>query len=143
MQWNSGTLLTGNGLGGTSHGNLTFSLYLMPETTGFSYDSQGMDHYISLCKQNGLLPVGCGTSRNCDVNRFNNEPCVPMPESWGCNMMSKLKDIAGFGNKVVAILADNQNSQYLYKAVSPRYPTGDEYLQAVCGQIEGIFELKN
>ena len=109
----------------------------MNATTGFSNDQEGVDHYINLCKRNGLLPVGCGTSNsNCDKNRFNDEPCLPMPESWRCNAMTKIKSTTGWGSNIVAILADNTRSYFLYKPDD--YPNGNENLQAVCGKVSGI-----
>ena len=71
QQWNS----LGNGLrsgGSTNLKNLPFTLYLMQAATGFSNDGQGTTQYIDTCKQNGLLPVGCGTfTYNCDKHRYN------------------------------------------------------------------------
>ena len=124
-------------MGGTSLGNLPFTLYLMNATTGFANDQEGINHYINLCKRNGLLPVGCGTNNcNCDKNRFNDEPCLPMPESWRCNAMTKIKSTTGWGSNIVAILADNTRSYFLYKPDD--YPNGNENLQAVCGKVSGI-----
>ena len=109
----------------------------MNATTGFSNDQEGVDHYINLCKQNGLLPVGCGTSYyNCDKNRFNDEPCMPMPESWGCNVMTKIESTTGWGSNIVAILSDSRNSGFLYKPGG--YPNGNENRHAVCGKVSGI-----
>ena len=138
--WKSGRARTGNGMGGTSLSNLPFTLYLMQKTKGFSNDAEGLEHYINLCKRNGLLPIGCGTdSRNCDKNRFNDEPCLPMPKSWDCNMMTEIKENTGWGSNMVAILADNNYSEethtFLYKPGA--YPKGNENLQAVCGKISG------
>ena len=138
--WHSGSARTGNGMGGTSLGNLPFTLYLTKATTGFSNDQEGVDHYINLCKRYGLLPVGCGTSRsNCDKNRFNDEPCLPMPESWSCNMMWKIKSATGWGSDIVAINADNSPSKFLLKPGGfDQKPNGNENLQAVCGKVSGI-----
>ena len=124
-------------MGGTSLGNLSFTLYLINATSGFSDDQDGFDHYLNLCKQNGLLPVGCGSNNhNCDKNRFNDEPCLPMPESWGCNVMTKIKSTTGWGSNIVAILASSLHSSFLYKP--SQYPNGGENLQAVCGKASGI-----
>ena len=103
-------------MGGTSLGNLPFALYLMNATTGFANDQEGINHYINLCKRNGLLPVGCGTSYyNCDKNRFNDEPCIPMPESWDCNMMQAMKSNTGWGNNIVASYGDSiVSDSFLY-----------------------------
>ena len=133
--WNSGSILTGNGMGGTSLGNLPFTLYLMNATTGFANDQEGINHYINLCKRNGLLPVGCGTNNcNCDKNRFNDEPCIPMPESWDCNMMQAMKSNTGWGNNIVASYGDSMVSDsFLYKPGAP--PNRNENLQAVCGKL--------
>ena len=134
--WNSGNLKTGNSLGGTSNGNLTFELYRMKVATGFS--QHDINHYINMCKRNGLLPVGCGNrSYNCDKNRYNGEPCVPMPEAWHCNMMTELRDNTGWGNNIVAFLSDSQHSDSLYSV--GRYPSGSDNLHAVCGKVIGMF----
>ena len=134
--WSSGSLKTGNSLGGTSHGNLTFELYRMKVATGFSQDA--INHYINMCKRNGLLPVGCGNvNYNCDKNRYNGERCVPMPAAWGCNMMRQLKDNTGWGNNIVAFLSDTQYNEYLYSV--SRYPTASDNLHAICGKVLGMF----
>ena len=122
--------------GNTNLGNLAFTLHLMPAATGFSDDAQGTTMYINICKQNGLLPVGCGYIYNCDENRINGEPCLPMPASWGCNMMPQLKSNAGWGNNIVAIQADGDGG-YLYKPGAQ--PSASQNLQPVCGKVSGIF----
>ena len=137
--WNSGSTRTGNGMGGTSLSNLPFTLYLMQKTTGFSNDAEGLEHYIHLCKGNGLLPVGCGTaSGNCNKNRFNDEPCLPMPKSWDCNIMTEIKENTGWGSNIVASPSyskdySEETHTFLYKPSA--YPKEDENLQAVCGKI--------
>ena len=108
----------------------------MPAATGFSDDAQGTTKYINICKQNGLLPVGCGSSLNCDKNRINGEPCLPMPASWSCTMMSHLKTNTGWGNNIVAIQADRSHG-YLYKPGA--HPSASQNLQPVCGKVSGIF----
>ena len=128
-------------MGGTSLVNLPFTLHIMNATTGFTYDQKGVDHYINVCKRNGLLPIGCGTnSHNCDKNRFNDEPCMPMPESWSCNidMMTKIRSTTGWGSNIVAI--SNDNTSFLKKGKGD--PNGNEYLQAVCGRVSGISLVK-
>ena len=106
---------------------------------GFSDDQEGVDHYINVCKQNGLLPVGCGNENfNCDKNRFNDEPCIPMPESWSCDWMTKIKSNTGWGSNIVALMADN-NSKYTQLLYKPgTRPNGNENLKAVCGKVSGI-----
>ena len=136
LHWNSGHLTSG---GNTNLGNLPFTLYLMEAATGFSDNAQGIKHYIDICKHNDFLPVGCGTSSyNCDRNRYNGEPCLPMPETWGCNMMSDMKTNTGWGNNIVAFLADASSGNKLFKPYSGD-PNENENLQAVCGKIAGIF----
>ena len=133
--WNSGNgIRTGSG---TGRGNLPFTLYLMPATTGFSKDSQGTKKYIDICKRNGLLPVGCGhVSHNCDEKRIYDEPCVPMPQSWSCHMMAKMKDATGWGNNIVAFYSDGGNSNLLWKSTNA-YPSSSESLHPVCGKVTG------
>ena len=133
--------MTGNSAGGTSNGNLPFTLYLMKAANGYSDNAQGSNTYIELCKRNGLLPVGCGSgSHNCDKNRYNGERCVPMPAAWGCNMMRQLKDNTGWGNNIVAFLSDTQYNEYLYSV--SRYPTASDNLHAVCGKVVGMFHSR-
>ena len=108
----------------------------MQAATGFSDDAQGFTKYIDTCKQNGLLTVGCGSaSYDCDKNRYNGDPCLPMPLSWSCNVMSATIDATGWGNNIVAL--QSQDRSYLYKPNAQ--PTGGENLQPVCGKIIGIF----
>ena len=131
--WYSGNLTSG---GNTNLGNLPFELYLMEAATGFSNNPRGIEHYIDICKQNNLLPVGCGTSwDNCDKNRYNGEPCLPMPETWGCTMMEQLKTNTGWGNNIVAFYADARYGLYTPNGE----PTENENLQAVCGKPAGMF----
>ena len=133
LHWNSGHLTSG---GNTNLGNLPFTLYLMEAASGFSDTAQGIKHYIDTCTRNDLLPVGCGTSKyNCDRNRYNGEPCLPMPKTWGCNMMSPLKTNTGWGNKIVAFLSDGSDGE-LYKPNGN--PNENENLQAVCGKVGGM-----
>ena len=135
-QWSSGIgILSGSG---TSHGNLPFTLFMMPATTGFSADADGTNKYINICKEKRLLPVGCGSSLhfNCDNQRINNEPCVPMPVSWNCNMMSKMKDNTGWGNDIVAFLSSKIDSELLYTGALS-LPTASDKLRPVCGILEG------
>ena len=134
QQWNSLGHDVRSG-GSTNLKNLFFTLYLMEAATGFSDNAQGTTKYIDTCKQNGLLPVGCGTtSYDCDKNRYYGEPCLPMPASWNCNMMSYLRDNLGWGNNIVALQADNRHG-YLYKPNGN--PSGGENLRPVCGKITG------
>ena len=135
-QWSSGNLRTGSG---TSHGNLPFTLYLLKSASGFSDDSQGTKHYIDMCKKHRTLPIGCGTEKyNCDRNRHIGEPCVPMPKAWGCNMMSKLKEITKWGSNIVAIQSDaDESGAYLFKPGN--HPDKNDHLQPVCGLIAGMF----
>ena len=112
----------------------------MQAATGFSDDAQGTTQYIDTCMQNGLLPVGCGTfSYNCDKNRYNDEPCIPMPDSWGCNMMSQLNTNTGWGNNIVAIQADGSYTSYLHKPNGS--PSSSQTLQPVCGKVTGILQI--
>ena len=112
----------------------------MQAATGFSDDAQGTTQYIDTCMQNGLLPVGCGTfSYNCDKARHNDEPCIPMPDSWGCNMMSQLNANTGWGNNIVAIQADGSDTSYLYKPNGS--PSSSQTLQPVCGKVTGILQI--
>ena len=111
----------------------------MQAATGFSDDGQGTTHYIDTCKKNGLLPVGSGTfSYNCDRNRYDDEPCIPMPDSWGSSsdMLSSLNTNTGWGNNIVAMQDDGKRNADLYKP--GQQPTGNENLQAVCGKVTGI-----
>ena len=111
----------------------------MQPADGFSDDAQGTTQYIDMCKKNGLLPVGCGTfSYNCDKHRYNDEPCIPMPDSWGCNMMDQLNTNTGWGNNIVAIQYDS-TSGYLYKPNGS--PSSSQNLQAVCGKVKGILQI--
>ena len=107
----------------------------MQPATGFSSDSIGLDYYISLCKKNGLLPVGCGTSgHNCDLNRHKDEPCIPMPSAWGCRMIHQLKQNTGWGDQIVAMHADAS-----YDLITPNgNPNKTTMLQPVCGKITGM-----
>ena len=108
----------------------------MQAATGFSDDAQGFTKYIDTCKQNGLLTVGCGSaSYDCDKNRYNGDPCLPMPLSWSCNMMKPLSDATGWGDNIVAL--QSHDRYYLYKPNGQ--PTGGENLQPVCGKLTGIF----
>ena len=136
-QWNSD--ITSGGT--TKLGNLPFTLYLMQPNTGFSDDAQGTTQYIDICKRNGLLPVGCGTfTYNCDRNRYNDEPCIPMPDSWGCNMMSSLTTNTGWGINIVALQTDGSSNDFLYKPNG--HPTSSENLHPVCGQVRGILRFQ-
>ena len=113
----------------------------MQATTGFSNDVQGTTQYIDTCKKNGLLPVGCGTfSYNCDKHRHNDEPCIPMPDSWGCTMMAQLNTNTGWGNNIVAIQTDGSGTNYLYKPNGS--PTSSQILQPVCGKVTGIHQIQ-
>ena len=142
--WYSGNLTSG---GNTNLGNLPFELYLMEAATGFSDNPQGIENYIDICKHNNLLPVGCGTSTyNCDMNRYNGEPCLPLPEAWGCNLrttMQDLKNNTGWDNRVVAIQSATYRGTYLVKHPisyeSSGHSNGNENLQAVCGKPAGMF----
>ena len=108
----------------------------MKPETGFSNDGLGITQYIDICMKNGLLPVGCGTSsHNCDRRRWNGEPCLPMPNSWGCNMMDALKSNTGWGNDFVAIHAQ-ANTGYL--DIPNGTPNENDNLKAVCGKVAGI-----
>ena len=127
--------------GDTNLGNLPFTLYLMQAASGFSDDAQGTTLYIDICKQNGLLPVGCGTfTYNCDKHRYNDEPCIPMPDSWGCTMMAQLNTNTGWGNDAVAIHYDGSSNNYLLTG-APSNPTSSQNLQAVCGKVTGILQI--
>ena len=110
----------------------------MPATTGFSADAEGTNKYINICKEKGLLPVGCGKDLhfNCDNHRINNEPCVPMPASWDCNMMSKMRDNTGWGNDIVAFLSSQIDSELLYTGALT-LPTASDKLRPVCGILKG------
>ena len=113
----------------------------MQPTNGFSYDAQGTTKYIDMCKQNGLLPVGCGTfSYNCDRYRVNDEPCIPMPDSWDCDMMDQLNTNTGWGNNIVAIQNDGSGKGYLLKPNGT--PKSTENLKPVCGKVTGILQIR-
>ena len=152
--WYSGNLTSG---GNTNLGNLPFELYLMEAATGFSDNPQGIEHYIDICKQNNLLPVGCGTSTyNCDMNRYNGEPCLPLPEAWGCNLGTTLQDLkanTGWDNRVVAIQSATYRGTYIAVLLvkHPKdssghndagHPNENENLQAVCGKPAGMFIIQ-
>ena len=59
-----------------------------------------------------------------------------MPESWGCNVIGKIRSITGWGTNIVAIYADSRYSKFLIKPLG--VPNGNENLQAVCGKVSGI-----
>ena len=85
------------------------TLYKMTATDGFSDDSNGVAQYQSICENHGLKMVGCGTgSYYCDEH----ENCIPMPSSWGCNMMYRLYYTTGWNN-VVALQEDGINQSLL------------------------------
>ena len=129
--WNSGHQTSG---GNTNLGNSPFTLYLMNAETGFTTDVQGVRHYIDICKQYDLLPIGCGRlGVNCDIDRPLAEPCLPMPESWGCNMLLQLSINTGWHNNIVAY-----QHRRLSLLTPHGEPTKDQSLRAVCGKLAGI-----
>lgn len=132
--WNSGHQTSG---GNTNLGNSPFTLYLMNAETGFMNTAEGIQHYIDICKQNDLLPIGCGRSGfdcNTDTGRPLGEPCLPMPESWGCNMLPQLSTDTGWHNNIVAF----QHRALLKLYTSNGVPTENKYLRAICGKLAGI-----
>ena len=111
----------------------------MKAETGFSDDSQGIKKYIDICKKNGLLPVGCGNYYDCNYYRHSTygaygEPCLPMPSSWGCDMMSNLKANTRWDNNIVAM-----EYYWGYLRTPNGNPAANKNLQAVCGKVAGIF----
>ena len=131
--WNSGNQTSA---GNTNLGNSPFTLYLMNAETGFTNDvgKQGVEHYIDICKQHDLLPIGCGRPGvNCDIDRPLAEPCLPMPESWGCQMMPKLSTNTGWHNNIVAF-----QHRRLMLSTPNGEPTENQSLRAVCGKLAGI-----
>ena len=139
--WGSGDLRTGNGEGGTSRGNLPFTLYLMDKTTGFSDDDQGTKYYINMCKEKGLLQVSCGVdSFNCDKDPWYGEPCLPMPKTWGCNVMGSIKTNTGWGDNIVAFQGYRSSNSHLYKPAGASI-SKSQSIHAVCGQVTGMPQL--
>ena len=126
--WNSGNQTSG---GNTNLGNSPFTLYLMNAATGFTNTGQGLRHYIDICKQHDLLPIGCGHVFNCDKKRVLAEPCLPMPESWGCQMLLQLSTNTGWHNNIVAFQIVGLLTQH-------GAPNENENLRAVCGKLAGI-----
>ena len=128
--WNSGNQTSA---GNTNLGNSPFTLYLMNAATGFTNTAQGLLHYIDICKQHDLLPIGCGHVFNCDMKRPFAEPCLPMPESWGCQMLLQLSTNTGWHNNIVA---------YQHRRLILSTPNGEltenQSLRAVCGKLAGI-----
>ena len=109
----------------------------MNAETGFTNTAEGIQHYIDICKQNDLLPIGCGRPGvNCDIDRPLAEPCLPMPESWGCQMMPKLSTNTGWHNNIVAFQHRALGNNGLY--TSNGFPTKNQNLRAVCGRLAGI-----
>ena len=133
--WNSGHQTSG---GNTNLGNSPFTLYLMNAETGFTNDVQGVRHYIDICKQHGLLPIGCGYTFNCDMKRPFAEPCLPMPESWGCHMMLQLSINTGWRNNIVAFQYRSASANALRLLTPHGEPTKNQNLRAVCGKLAGI-----
>ena len=129
--WNSGHQTSG---GNTNLGNSPFTLYLMNAETGFTTDVQGVRHYIDICKRHDLLPIGCGRPGvNCDIDRPLAEPCLPMPESWGCQMLLQLSTNTGWHNNIVAY-----QHRRLMLSTPHGEPTENQNLRAVCGKLAGI-----
>ena len=77
----------------------------MAATIGYSDDSAGVAKYQDMCESNNLKMVGCGTgSYFCSTY----ENCIPMPSSWGCNMLDSLYMNTGWNN-IVALQEDGVN----------------------------------
>ena len=133
--WNSGNQTSA---GNTNLGNSPFTLYLMNAATGFTNTGQGLRHYIDICKQHDLLIIGCGYTLNCDKKRPFAEPCLPMPESWGCHMMLQLSINTGWRNNIVAFQYRSASANALRLLTPHGEPTKDQSLRAVCGKLAGI-----
>ena len=132
--WTSGNFRTGYDGNGV-RGNLPFTLYLIDATTGFSDDINGAKYYSGLCKAKGFLQVGCGgDSDSCEKHSNNGEPCLPLPETWGCNMLGQLSTNTGWGNNIVALQGyGNNRNEYLYTPSG--HPNKNENRYAVCGRV--------
>ena len=128
--WNSGNQTSA---GNTNLGNSPFTLYLMNAATGFTNTGQGVRHYIDICKQHDLLPIGCGHVFNCDMKRPFAEPCLPMPESRGCQMLLQLSTNTGWHNNIVAF-----QHRRLMLSTPNGEPNENQSLRAVCGKLAGI-----
>jgi len=114
------------------------TLYKMPLTTGFSDDAAGLEQYRQICENYhpDVKVVGCGTSYAANCTPEKN--CIPMPASWGCNMLSSLSSNTEW-NSIVAVQVDatHDNSRYLYAINDgrPHHPSASNSYHAVCGSI--------
>jgi len=84
--------------------------------SGYADDNDGQELYERMCENVGLMPIGCGTS-----SFLCTDLCIPMPSSWGCNMMEDLYSNTGWNN-IVAYQEDG------YGANLKTYPSGNQYL---------------
>jgi len=124
----------GDGLksSGASNGRLFELFKLQPVAIGADDTSK----YIDICKKEGLLPVGCGTS-SYDCNKYRGGKCVNMPSSWGCNMMTTLGAKTGFGKDIFAFCTGIGYgcTHRLYTPYN-RYPNGSVKYSPVCGKFK-------
>jgi len=116
------------------------TLYKMPLTAGFSDNAAGVEQYRQICESYhpDVKMVGCGTSSypNCTPE----ENCIPMPSSWGCNMLTNLYTNTEW-NSIVALQVDSTDhpSRYLYAYNNgPHHPSAGNSYHAVCGSIGAI-----
>ena len=133
-RWTSGSVLTSSNVEGW--GNQPFTLYLMEEQTGYSYDDIGLQKYYDVCESQGLLVIGCGLlgeddNYDCAMDRPRNDhDCVPMPADWNCVMTINMSQQTGWDN-VVALYTDGGYTLYTGDGDGP---SADESLRAVCGK---------
>lgn len=109
------------------------TLYKMVATTGFSDDDAGVNQYRQICESQNLQMVGCGTANSYYCHEEDN--CIPMPSSWGCNMLSGISSNTGWTN-IVALQTDGRNAHLYAHRSGPRHPTAEIMYHAVCGFVE-------
>jgi|EP01047_Picozoa_sp_COSAG01_P008265 hypothetical protein len=111
-----------------------FTLCRLPPSKGWTKGQVGnggrndasVARYVSLCQSAGAHPIGCGTNQWL----CQNNGCIEMPNSWGCNIGTKTRSHTGWHNILGTFtnMAKTREAMYTDSA----YPTPGQMLSPVC-----------
>jgi len=119
--------------------NVKFTLYSLPEMKGWvNNDPNWKSRYIKVCKDEGMVPVGCGTrvswpTYDCRATQRANN-CMGLPQGFKCNAIDSARRITNFKGNLIGYYTNGEgyNSNYFYTTDGP--PSTSQKYHPLCGK---------
>lgn len=134
QEWRS----TGNyGVINAAGQKVKFTLYSLPEMKGWvKNDPNWKSRYIKVCKDEGMVPVGCNrvwSSYDCRGKQGANN-CMGMPQGFSCNMLGGVRRATNFKGNLIGYFTNGEVYAGSYFYTTNGNPSTSQMYHPLCGK---------